>query len=85
MLSIKVNMKGNGFFYLVDDKDGEISTCYCPSLIIKVIGIANAYNQSKGFDEITAEETEIIKARIRLCEATSEQINAKQHLEKLET
>ena len=82
-LRIKVNMAGNGFFYLKDDRDGEIATCYCPSLINKMIEIANAYNRTKGFDEITTKEAEIAKAQIRLCEANSEQKSANVDLERL--
>ena len=84
MLSIKVNTRGNGYFYLVDEKDGDIATSYIPSLISKFVDIVNLYNKSKGFDEITPKESEILKAQIRLCEANHEQKDAQEHLDTLE-
>ena len=83
MLTVKIPEHSNGFFRLVDEVDGEIATCFLPSLIGKVIEIANAYNQAKGYDLITTKEAKIAQAEIRLCEANSEQKKAQQQFEEL--
>ena len=79
-LSIKVNMKGNGFFEIFEDGH-EIATCYIPSLLKTNIEMVNAYNQVHGYDLITELEVKIIKAEIRRCETKNDYENAQRELE----